>query len=89
MMMSDNKIRLPGYLQSVIKERLDLKIKTNKLAEFLRRGKPDSISDKQWELLDEQYNKMKSYYEVLTKRISADMCDICENWAVSNGLQSI
>ena len=55
--------------QRVIDEKTQLKDKLDKLLEFLQKGQPSFIDDKNWALLNEQYDAMNWYYTILIGRI--------------------
>ena len=55
--------------QRVIDEKTELQKKLNALFEFLKKGQPDFIDDKNWQLLDKQYQSMSDYNETLKQRI--------------------
>ena len=55
--------------QRVIDEKTQLKDKLDKLLEFLQKGQPSFIDDKNWALLNEQYAAMNWYYTILISRI--------------------
>ena len=55
--------------QRVIDEKTQLKDKLDKLLEFLQTGQPSFIDDKNWALLNEQYDAMNWYYTILGSRI--------------------
>ena len=55
--------------QRVIDEKTQLKDKLDKLLEFLQKGQPSFIDDKNWALLNEQYGAMNWYYTILISRI--------------------
>ena len=55
--------------QRVIDEKTQLKDKLDKLLEFLQKGQPAFIDDKNWALLSEQYDAMNWYYTILVSRI--------------------
>ena len=55
--------------QRVIDEKTQLKGKLDKLLEFLQKGQPSFIDDKNWALLSEQYDAMNWYYTILISRI--------------------
>ena len=55
--------------QRVIDEKNELKNKLDKLIEFLQKGQPSFIDDKNWALLNEQYDAMNWYYTILVSRI--------------------
>lgn len=55
--------------QRVIDEKNELKNKLDKLIEFLQKGQPSFIDDKNWALLNEQCDAMNHYYTILISRI--------------------
>ena len=55
--------------QRVIDEKTQLKNKLDKLLEFLQKGQPSFIDDKNWALLNDQYDAMNWYYTILGSRI--------------------
>ena len=55
--------------QRVIDEKIELQKKLNALFKFLEKGQPDFIDDKNWQLLDKQYQSMSDYNEILKQRI--------------------
>ena len=55
--------------QRVIDEKTQLKDKLDKLLEFLQKGQLSFIDDKNWALLNEQYDAMNWYYTILVSRI--------------------
>ena len=55
--------------QRVIDEQKDLEKKLNALLEFLQKGQPSFIDDKNWALLNDQYDAMNWYYTILGSRI--------------------
>lgn len=55
--------------QRVIDEKTQLKDKLDKLLEFLQKGQPSFIDDKNWALLNKQYDAMNWYYTILISRI--------------------
>lgn len=55
--------------QRVIDEKTQLKDKLDKLLEFLQKGQPSFIDDKNWALLNDQYDAMNWYYTILGSRI--------------------
>ena len=55
--------------QRVIDEKTQLKDKLDKLLEFLQKGQPSFIDDKNWALLNDQYDAMNWYYTILVSRI--------------------
>lgn len=55
--------------QRVIDEKTQLKDKLDKLLDFLQKGQPHFIDDKNWALLNEQYDAMNWYYTILISRI--------------------
>ena len=60
---------IPPHEQRVIDEKTQLKDKLDKLLEFLQKGQPSFIDDKNWALLNEQYDAMNWYYTILISRI--------------------
>lgn len=66
--MGDKKI--PDYLERVIVEYVELKAKIDLLAKMLAGDKPKLVSDKQWNLLNEQHTHMTRYKTVLWQRIT-------------------
>lgn len=60
---------LQPHEQRVIDEKNELKIKLNALLDFLQKGQPKFIDDKNWALLQEQYDAMNWYYTILGSRI--------------------
>lgn len=55
--------------QRVIDEKDQLKDKIDKLLDFIQKGQPSFIDDKNWTLLNEQYDAMNWYYTILISRI--------------------
>lgn len=55
--------------QRVIDEKTQLKDKLDKLLEFLQKGQPSFIDDKNWALLNDQHDAMNWYYTILGSRI--------------------
>lgn len=55
--------------QRVIDEQKDLETKLNALFEFLEKGQPHFIDDKNWRLLNWQFNAMQIYNDILKERI--------------------
>ena len=55
--------------QRVIDEKTQLKDKLDKLLEFLQKGQPSFIDDKNWRLLNWQFNAMQIYNDILKERI--------------------
>lgn len=55
--------------QRVIDEKNQLKDRLDKLIDFLQKGKPVFINDKNWQLLNEQADAMNHYYTILITRI--------------------
>lgn len=53
----------------VIEEKDQLKERRDKLIEFLQKGRPENIDDKNWTLLNEQADAMNWYYTILISRI--------------------
>lgn len=60
---------LQPHEQRVVEEKEQLKERLDKLIEFLQKGQPNFISDKNWALLNEQYDAMNWYYTTLVNRI--------------------
>ena len=60
---------LQPHEQRVIEEKDQLKERLDKLLAFLQKGKPSFIDDKNWALLNEQYDAMNWYYTILGSRI--------------------
>ena len=67
MKMSNKKLQ--PHEQRVVDEKEQLKERLDKLMEFLQKGKPTFIDDKNWVLLQEQLDAMNWYYTILTYRI--------------------
>ena len=61
---------LKPHEQRVVDEKNELKDKAMKLESFLMKGKPSFIDDKNWELLEDQFEVMEAYLSILEKRIS-------------------
>ena len=61
-MLQEHQIR-------VVEEKDQLKERLDKLIEFLQKGKPSFIDDKNWDLLKKQYDAMNWYYLTLLNRI--------------------
>jgi len=55
--------------QRVIDEQKDLETKLNALFGFLEKGQPQFIDDKNWRLLNWQFNAMQIYNDILKERI--------------------
>ena len=53
----------------VIEEKDQLKERLDKLMEFLQKGQPDFIDDKNWALLNDQLDAMNWYYTILGSRV--------------------
>jgi hypothetical protein len=66
--MTETKEYKPHELR-VIEEKDQLKDRLDKLLEFLQKGKPEFIDDKNWRLLEEQHDAMNWYYTILISRI--------------------
>lgn len=62
------KILQPHELR-VIEEKDQLKERLDKLMEFLQKGQPDFIDDKNWALLNDQLDAMNWYYTILGSRV--------------------
>ena len=60
---------MQDHQQRVIDEKNQLKERLDKLIEFLQKGQPSFIDDKNWELLNEQCDAMNHYYSILISRI--------------------
>ena len=60
---------IPAYQQRVLEEHSALKARNNALLALLQNPKPDAITDRQWQLLNEQYACMESYQDVLEARL--------------------
>lgn len=60
---------LQPHEQRVVAEKDELKIKLDALIEFLQKGQPKFIDDKNWQLLSEQADAMNHYYTILISRI--------------------
>lgn len=52
------------------KELADLKEKADKLAEFLKKGKPAFISEHAWQLNKDQWDVMMQYSRILEEKIN-------------------
>ena len=61
---------LKPHEQRVVDEKNELKDKAMKLESFLIKGKPSFIDDKNWELLEDQFEVMEVYLSILEERIS-------------------
>lgn len=69
-MSSEQKSRpLQPHEQRVVEERGQLKDRLDKLIDFLQKGQPAFIDDKNWQLLKEQADAMNWYYTILSSRI--------------------
>lgn len=60
---------LQPHEQRVVEEKDQLKERLDKLRDFLQKGQPSFIDDKNWALLKEQYDAMNWYYTILISRI--------------------
>ena len=60
---------LQPHEQRVVEEKDQLKERLDKLLDFLQKGQPTFIDDKNWALLGEQYDAMNWYYTLLVSRI--------------------
>lgn len=60
---------LQPHEQRVVEEKDQLKERLDKLLDFLQKGQPTFIDDKNWALLSEQYDAMNWYYTLLVSRI--------------------
>lgn len=56
--------------QRVIEEQKELEIKLNALFYFLEKNQPSFIDDKNWRLLNWQFNAMQIYNDILKERIA-------------------
>jgi hypothetical protein len=65
---SEHKVLQP-HEQRVVEERDQLKDRMDKLREFLQKGQPKFIDEKNWALLNEQFDAMNWYYTILDSRI--------------------
>lgn len=73
--MSEKKA-IPDYLERVIIEYAELKAKVAVLAKMLAGGQPKFVSDKQWDLLNEQHTHMTRYQTVLWQRITDSLMNL-------------
>lgn len=64
-----NKERTSTFLTRLQDEYKEVNVRATKLAAFLQKGRPDSISDDDWDDLEEQYMHQSRYEEVLAKRL--------------------
>lgn len=62
-------MNLKEHEQRVVDEKDQLKEKLNKLIDFIQKGQPKFIDDKNWQLLKEQADVMNHYYTILISRI--------------------
>lgn len=60
---------LKPHEQRVVEEKDQLKERRDKLIEFLQKGQPEHIDNKNWTLLNEQADAMNWYYTILMSRI--------------------
>lgn len=60
---------LQPHEQRVVEEKEQLKERLDKLMDFLQKGQPKFIDDKNWALLKEQCDAMNWYYTILISRI--------------------
>ena len=60
---------LQPHEQRVVEEKDQLKERLDKLRDFLQKGQSTFIDDKNWALLNEQYDAMNWYYTLLVSRI--------------------
>ncbi|MDE4038818.1 crAss001_48 related protein [Acinetobacter pittii] len=65
--MSDKELQ--PHEQRVIEEKEQLGDRLYKLFEFISKGQPEFIDDKNWKLLNAQYEAMSQYYVILLQRI--------------------
>lgn len=61
---------LQPHEQRVVEEQKELDIKFKALGNLLKKGKPDFIDDKNWDLLARQYDAMWIYNDILKERIA-------------------
>ncbi|WP_202724584.1 crAss001_48 related protein [Acinetobacter pittii] len=66
--MSDKELQ--PHEQRVVEEKEQLGDRLSKLREFLAKGQPAFIDDKNWKLLKAQFEAMSQYYTILMARIS-------------------
>ena len=64
-----NKERTSTFLTRLQNEYKEVNERATKLAAFLQKGRPDNISDDDWDDLGEQYTHQSRYEEVLAKRL--------------------
>ena len=55
--------------QRVVEEKEQLGEKIDALREFITKGQPSFINDKNWKLLNCQFEAMSQYYTILLARI--------------------
>ncbi|MDO5769905.1 MAG: hypothetical protein Q4P13_10395 [Psychrobacter sp.] len=67
------------WLGRLMFERKNLKEKLDKLLSFIMKGKPDTISNRDWLLLNSQSHYMTGYLDTLNKRCSLAIARNCEN----------
>ena len=60
---------LQPHEQRVVEEKEQLKERLDKLMGFLQKGQPKFIDDKNWRLLEHQFQVMSQYYAILLTRI--------------------
>ncbi|WP_171494611.1 crAss001_48 related protein [Acinetobacter junii] len=60
---------LQPHEQRVVEEKEQLGDRLSKLREFLTKGQPTFIDDKNWKLLKAQFEAMSQYYTILLARI--------------------
>ncbi|WP_182002739.1 crAss001_48 related protein [Acinetobacter lactucae] len=65
--MSDKELQ--PHEQRVVEEKDQLADRLHKLKEFLDKGQPKFIDDKNWKLLQAQFSVMTEYYVILLNRI--------------------
>lgn len=61
--------KLQPHEKRVVEEKEQLKERLDKLVEFLDKGQPEFIDDKNWALLQEQREAMNLYHLILIDRI--------------------
>lgn len=60
------------YQRRLLDERNELKEKIEKLVKFINSSKFDELLNEQKDLLSDQVNVMKQYFEILDKRINLE-----------------
>lgn len=67
--MTSTEKELQPHEQRVVDEKEQLGDRLAKLREFLDKGQPSFIDDKNWGLLKSQFQAMSQYYTILLMRI--------------------